>query len=251
MEQRQVPSGPYVQPMLAARFCRRQREQRRHRRRCSCRTPDRARCSELSEHAAASFIHLVCRETSVLLFPQRYRRQTSPPLQCLARRSGDPGRDAHPVAGGRRKDVFVNVRIYSDGKLRLWVTARHAKYPTTVGYHAEIAPKPGRRLSAALGGAINCSGRVTLLVHWAGMLQWGGVVDPKSHWRKSATAHTATIASYRDPRSLAVAAAPRSTKNRASLSRRQLMARCRGVSPLLSRASIAAPQSSNARAIST
>ena len=54
----------------------------------------------------------------MLLFPQRDRRQTSPPLQCLTRGSGHPGRDAHPVAGGRRKDIFVNVRVYSDRKLR-------------------------------------------------------------------------------------------------------------------------------------
>jgi hypothetical protein len=55
----------------------------------------------------------------------------------------------------------VNVRVYRDGKLRRWVTARHAKYPTTIGYHAEVVPKPGRRLSAHPGGAINCSGRIT------------------------------------------------------------------------------------------
>jgi hypothetical protein len=57
------------------------------------------------------------------------------------------------------------------------------------------------------------------------------------------------IASYRDARRLPVAAAPRSTNSCETALRRQLMARCRGVAPLLSRASIGAPQSSNALAI--
>ena len=47
----------------------------------------------------------------------------------------------------------------------------------------------------------------------------------------------------------AVSPAPRSTSNCATLSRRQLIARCRGESPLLSTASMAAPHSSSALAI--
>jgi hypothetical protein len=107
-----------VQPTPAARFYRRPRERRRRRPRRSCWTPGRSRCSELRPHAAASVIHLFRGEGSVLLFPQSNRCQTSPPTQCFARRSGHPRRDAHPVAGGRRKDVFVNVRVYGDSKLR-------------------------------------------------------------------------------------------------------------------------------------
>ncbi len=138
MEQPQVPNGPCVQPTSADHSYRLPQERRRHRRRRSCRTRDPPRLSELSPYAAASFLHLFRREASVLLFPKRNCRQSSPPLQCFARRSGHPGRNAYPVAGGRCKDVFVNVRVYSDGKLRRWVAARHVKYPTAIGYHVEI-----------------------------------------------------------------------------------------------------------------
>jgi len=50
---------------------------------------------------------------------------------------------------------------------------------------------------------------------------------------------------------LVVTVAPRSISKRATISLRQLIARCSGVSPLLSFASIAAPQSSNSLAIPT
>jgi hypothetical protein len=43
----------------------------------------------------------------------------------------------------------VNVRVYSDGKLRRWVAARHTKYPTTVGYHAEVASNERSALAGA------------------------------------------------------------------------------------------------------
>jgi hypothetical protein len=79
--------------------------------------PDRSRSWELSAHATVRFIHFFCRETSALLFPLRDRRQTSAPLQGVTRRSGHPGRDAHTLARGRRKDIFVNVRIHGDGQL--------------------------------------------------------------------------------------------------------------------------------------
>ena len=56
---------------------------------------------------------------------------------------------------------------------------------------------------------------------------------------------------YRNRLGLAVVLAPRSTSNRATISLWQLMARCSGVSPLLSFASISAPQSSKVLAIPT
>jgi hypothetical protein len=61
------------------------------------------RCGELH---SASFIYLFCAEASLLLFPLGDRRQARPPLQRFARRDGHPGRDAHSIAGGRRKDVL-------------------------------------------------------------------------------------------------------------------------------------------------
>ena len=54
---------------------------------------------------------------AVALWEKQHGRFTTEEMN-EARRSGHPGRDAHPVAGGRRKDVFVNVGVYSDGKLR-------------------------------------------------------------------------------------------------------------------------------------
>ena len=57
----------------------------------SCRTPGRSRRSELRSYVAASFIHLLRGEASVLFFPPGDGRQTSAPLQRLARRAGHPG----------------------------------------------------------------------------------------------------------------------------------------------------------------
>jgi hypothetical protein len=73
----------------------------RCRQRRSRRTPDLSRHPQLLPHAAASFLHLVFAEGSVLLFPRRDRRQSSVPLQC---RSGGG-------AGGRRKDSAANFRV--------------------------------------------------------------------------------------------------------------------------------------------
>ncbi len=40
------------------------------------------------------------------------RHQTSLPLQRLARRRRHPSGDAYPVAGSRRDDLVVNLRVY-------------------------------------------------------------------------------------------------------------------------------------------
>ena len=113
-----VPGGPCAQPTPDARFGRRPPARRRRKRSRSRRTPDRSRHSELCPHAAAGFIHFFRGEAPVLLFPQGDGRQPGPPLQCLARRAGNPCRHTHAVARGGRQNIFVNRRIYSDRKFR-------------------------------------------------------------------------------------------------------------------------------------
>jgi hypothetical protein len=85
----------------------------------------------------------------------------------------------------------------------------------------------------------------------SGMERQDWLRRPATVPKSSGMDNAAHVVAYREALGFAVMLAPCSNSNCATVSRRQLMARCSGVSPLLSFASIAAPQSSNALAVFT